>query len=63
MTTKKTVIMLDEPARKSAVKLESMVAELIGDTQPRAIANAKAAQWSRRFAASGKNFAPRIRAS
>jgi hypothetical protein len=56
MTKTRTVIVLDKLARESACKLDSMVAELAGET-PIDANRAQLSHWSRRFAASGKSAA------
>ncbi len=58
---KKKVIVLDKLAHDSAADLESMIADLNGQSEPQ-----ESSRWSKRFAASGKGscmFAPKIRAN
>jgi hypothetical protein len=54
MPRKRTAIILDQLARESAVELDSMVVELIGETLLKAGDGTKPTHWRRRFAASGK---------
>jgi hypothetical protein len=61
MARRKKVLVLAKLAEDSTGQLKSMVKELVGDRPALAGDVAKAAHWSRRFAASGKGFAPRIR--
>jgi len=61
---KKTAVVLNKLTRESSIELESMVAELTGNTSTKNIDFAKRSHWSRRFAASGKGTpAPKIRRS
>lgn len=56
---------MDELARNATLELESMVAELTGETKDGEIEPAKDARWIRRFSATGKQTetAPPIRMS
>jgi hypothetical protein len=62
MTRKRTIV-LRKLAQCSSFELELMVVELTGVSPSRASDARKTLHWSRRFAASGKNFAPKILAS
>ena len=60
---RKRTIVLRKLAQRSSLELESMVIELTGVSPSRASDARNTAHWSRRFAASGKGFAPKILAS
>jgi hypothetical protein len=60
MARKSTTIILDKLARESGSKLESMVTELASDSKPCA-KGLTPTYWSRRFTASGKNEAAKVR--
>ena len=62
MAKKRRAIKLDQLGRESAAKVESMAMELAGEVRLGAN-DPKPALWSRRFAASGKGIAPKIRQS
>jgi hypothetical protein len=63
MARKRTTIVLRKLAQRSSLELDSMIIELTGVSPTRANDARKTLHWSQRFAASGKNFAPKIRAS
>lgn len=63
MARRRTALVLKRLAENSNGTLKSMVAELVGGKIALVGDHTKAARWSRRFAASGKEFAPRIKRS
>jgi len=61
MARKRAKIALNNLPPASATDLASMVAELRGGDKLPVSDSAKPLRWSRRFAASGKSFAPKMR--
>jgi len=61
MARKRAKIALNKLPPSSTNDLASMVTELRGDNKPAVSDSAKPPRWSRRFVASGKNFAPKMR--
>lgn len=63
MTRRRKSVILAKLAGDSDAELKSMVAEISGLKTAPGHNTAKSSGWARRFAASGKNFAPKIRES